>query len=244
LTIGGLFAFMNAFWKLINASNGVISLLPELSKLNGYVDRLTDFEARAAHDEEGDYQHIELENVSVKYNGGEVLKGITLKINENERVLVIGPNGSGKTTLAYIITGFLKPCEGSVRTPDLKRVSALLAPFYFIPGTLKDNVNYEKLSEDNKRLFWKLVEQFGLANKLGEDLSALSEGEKKKCQIIMTLLKDADVYIFDEPLANIDVESKDTVMNTLEHIRGKTLISIMHGDEKFHGLFERIVKMG
>jgi len=74
--------------------------------------------------------------------------------------------------------------------------------------------------------------------------SELSEGEKKKCQIVMTLLKDADIYVFDEPLANIDVESRDVVMRAkFEHTQGKTMISIMHGDEKYRDLFDRVIAL-
>lgn len=245
LTIGGLFGFMSAFWKLIGAANGIIALVPELSKLKGYIERLREFESRAKPDEEGDNQCIELDNVSVRYNGTDILKGFTLKIGDNEKVLIVGPNGSGKTTLAYVMTRFLKPYQGTAKTPTLNRVSALLAPFHFAPGTLKDNVNYDSLSEEKKQLFGDLVDQFGLRDKLDCEVSSdLSEGEKKKSQIVMTLLKDADVYIFDEPLANIDAESKDEIIRRkFEHTKGKTVISIMHGDEKFHSLFERIVRL-
>ena len=89
----------------------------------------------------------------------------------------------------------------------------MLSPFHFAPGNLKDNVNYNELSEERAKLFWELVRGLRLESRVECDASSeLSEGEKKKCQIVMTLLKDADVYVFDEPLANIDVESRDVVM--------------------------------
>lgn len=58
----------------------------------------------------------------------------------------------------------------------------------------------------------------------------------------MTLLKEADLYIFDEPLANVDVESKRTIVERqLERSGGKTLVTILHGDEQYHPPFDRVV---
>jgi ATP-binding cassette subfamily B protein len=191
-------------------------------------------------------EHIELQDVSFAYNGSRVIDGLNLRIRDAERVVIVGPNGSGKTTLAHLITGFLEPSAGAVKLPRLERISAMLAPFYFAPVTLKDNVSYENLSSEKKQLFWDLVRRLGLEEKVDSDVSSgLSEGEKRKSQIVMTLLKDADIYVFDEPLANIDVESKDTVIAVqFDCTKGKTLISIMHGDEKYHAYFDRVVTLG
>jgi len=144
-----------------------------------------------------------------------------------------------------VIAGFLEPSAGVIRTPTLERMSAMLAPFHFAPGSLKDNVGYDSLSREQVGVFDRLVRSLGLESRVDADaLSELSEGEKKKCQVVMTLLKDADVYLVDEPLANIDVDSRDAVMHALlTHTRGKMLIAIMHGDEKYHQLFDRVVAL-
>src|SRR5262249_18871097 len=79
----------------------------------------------------------------------------------------------------------------------------------------------------------------GCMDKSQEELSA---GEKKKVEVAMCLLKEADAYLFDEPLANVDVESKATIIRLiLERARGKTLIVIMHGDAEFHARFDRVL---
>jgi ABC-type bacteriocin/lantibiotic exporter with double-glycine peptidase domain len=246
LTIGGLLGFLSAFWKLIGAANSLIAQLPELAKLDGYIERLAAFERSAHPEDEADFERIELEQVTAGYDGRAVLKDLNLHIGGEEKVLILGPNGSGKSTLAYLMTRFLRPTQGAVRAPRLQRVSALLAPFHFVSGTLKDNVNYAHLDEKQRQFFWTLVEEFGLRDKVDQDPSQeFSEGQKKKAQILMTLLKDADVYIFDEPFANVDSESKEKILKQqLERTKGKILISIMHGEEKFHGLFERIVPLG
>ena len=246
LTIGGLFAFMNAFWKVIHAATGIISQVPELSRLNGSIDRLAEFESAAPAAPRIVAPDVQLESVDFRYDGNRtILGGLSLRITGGERVLIAGPNGSGKTTLAHVIAGFLEPSAGVIRTPTLERMSAMLAPFHFAPGSLRDNVGYEGLSREQADVFDRLVRSLGLESRVDADaLSELSEGEKKKCQVVMTLLKDADIYLVDEPLANIDVDSRDAVMHALlTHTRGKMLIAIMHGDEKYHPLFDRVIAL-
>lgn len=245
LTIGGLFGFMSAFWKLIGAANAIIGQVPELSKLDAYAQRLQDFAARARLAELPDYEHITVDGATAGYQGREVLKDFNLRIGPNEKVLIVGPNGSGKSTLAYLVTGMLAPMRGAVQSPRLRRISALLTPFHFLPGTLKDNVDYEHLNEDTRRLFWALVDDFGLRDKVDDEPNlAYSEGQKKKAQVVMTLLKDADIYIFDEPLANVDSASKGKIVTRqVERAAGRTLIAIVHGDEELYGRFERVVRL-
>jgi ABC-type multidrug transport system ATPase subunit len=223
----------------------MVSQFTELSRLNACIDRLMDFDGSARAQERRASKEIELDNVGFRYGEKNLFDGLNLRIRAGERVLLAGPNGSGKTTLAHLMSGFLEPSEGVVRSPGLGRISAMLTPFYFAPGTLKDNVNYAHLPAAKLSLFWNLVRAFGLEGKVDADLAAeLSEGEKKKCQIIMTLLKDAEIYLFDEPLANIDVAGRDAVIQAqLKYTQGKTLISIMHGDTKYHRFFDRCITL-
>mgnify|MGYP005836343133 CR=1 FL=1 len=117
-------------------------------------------------------------------------------------------------------------------------------PLEFIPGNLKDNVNFENLSENKRKKFMELLEKFNLKEKINMEPYELSEGEKRKFAIIRTILKDAEIYIFDEPLAGIDVESKDEVMRTIfEETKDKTVIIVMHGDDKYNALFDEIINI-
>lgn len=266
LTIGGLFGFLNAFWKVVGAAKGLIGLVPQLAKLDGYIERLIEFErpaeeqaaaleaasleavqdgeARGEATEDEPARVLELDRVTMRFEDRALFEDFDLRVGEDENVLIVGPNGSGKSTLAYLLTGFLEPTEGTVRGPGPERVSALLTPFRFVPGTLKDNVGYDQLDDVAKERFWDLVDDFDLRDQIDQPTSELSAGERKKAQVLMTLLKDADVYIFDEPLANVDTESKDVVVRRqLERTRGKALVAILHGDERFHPLFDKVVPL-
>jgi ABC-type multidrug transport system fused ATPase/permease subunit len=251
MTLGGLFGFMSAFWKLINAGAEIIKQIPEMSRQEGLIQRLRDFESlpdeqpvRGVPVSSG-ANVVELTGVQVTLGSQPILENVELTVENNERVLVIGPNGSGKTTMANLLAQFIEASDGSVNVPSRSRISALLAPFHFVPGTLLDNVNYARLSEDKRRMFAALVDQLDLRERQNTDLaSTLSEGEKRKCQVLMTLLKDADLYIFDEPLTNIDTESKRLILQTImDYTRRKSLIAIMHGDSEYWSLFDRVVEM-
>lgn len=246
LSIGGLFGFMSSFWNTVNAGSSLIAQFSALAKVSGQVDRLLAFEdlpKDAAEEGACEDATVEMETIAVTYGDKTVFEDIDLVITPGERLLILGPNGSGKSTLANLIAGFARCSRGTLRRPKRDRITALLTPFHFIPGTLKENANFSSLSEAKQDVFAELVEAFDLTDRCDIDLSlAFSEGEKKKAQIIMTLLKEADLCLFDEPLANLDTESKSKAMELIQqHTRGKALAMIMHGDDQFHHYFDRVI---
>ncbi|WP_068472184.1 ABC transporter transmembrane domain-containing protein [Saccharicrinis aurantiacus] len=245
LTIGELFAFLSIFWKLISASTSLISKVPELSKLIGYIDRLLEFELMAKDVTKIHSDIISVDRVDFDYNGKVIFNNLDLLIPKEGKVLITGDNGSGKSTLLHLITGFLEPKKGNVYTPNLDKTSALLTPFNFPPGTLKELVGFEQLSNTRRKLFEVLIERFNLKDKISSDTyHDLSEGEKRKVQIVLTLLKDADLYILDEPLSNVDNISKRLILEQiLELTQGKTLIVILHEYDAYTDMFDTIFNL-
>jgi ABC-type multidrug transport system ATPase subunit len=188
-------------------------------------------------------REIDIKSMSFSYNGKIIFEDLNLNIKENESVLIAGPNGRGKSTLAHILSNFLK-ANGSLKLIDQKRISAMLAPLNFVPGTLKDHLSFDTLSLEKKKLGVTILRDFGSDEKLEQDPATFSEGEKRKAYIITSLLKDADGYIFDEPLAAIDVDSKDRVIESIfKYTEGRILVVIMHEEEKFHSRFDKVIKL-
>ncbi|MEO0151965.1 MAG: ABC transporter ATP-binding protein [candidate division WOR-3 bacterium] len=244
LTIGDLFAFTQAFWKFMNGVMEIISYFPVIFSLKGIEKRMKEFEALRKNElKVYSNNEIILNNISFGFDENKILKNFSIKIPLKKKILISGPNGSGKTTLLNIISGFLSP-EGDIKIPPLEKISAMIMPLEFIPGNLKDNVNFENLSENKRKKFMELLEKFNLKEKINMEPYELSEGEKRKFAIIRTILKDAEIYIFDEPLAGIDVESKDEVMRTIfEETKDKTVIIVMHGDDKYNALFDEVINI-
>jgi ATP-binding cassette subfamily B protein len=108
-------------------------------------------------------------------------------------------------------------------------------PISFPPLQVKD------LVEDTS-----LLSQFRLRDPAVLDAFAdeLSAGQQQKLALSLALAREADLYIIDEPLANLDPESKEIAMNLiLERTKEKTLILVMHGSEEYHKLFDRVITM-
>ncbi|MFL5542432.1 MAG: ATP-binding cassette domain-containing protein, partial [Longimicrobiaceae bacterium] len=235
LTVGGLFAFMGAYFRVISAANTLVGQVPAIGRLQGALARLDAFERMGdGRPPAAPHPHLELSRLDFAFAGRPLLRDVALRVGAGERVLVTGPNGSGKSTLAHIIAGFLDG-EGPVqRRPGQDRVSALLLPFGFIPGTVGDNVGYAEMSEQVRARFLSLARLFGVDGRLDRDPCTLSQGEQRKLQVILTLLKDADLYLFDEPLSNVDAASKPVVMEAIFSITaGRGLVIIMHGDDEY-----------
>ena len=245
LTFGGFMGFMNAFWLVIGSVRGIFDQVPQLSRVTGLVERLKEFEEiESKHTNVRYADTVKIEQVSFAYNGKNVLRDCEFQLSKGERVLVIGPNGSGKSTLAHLIAGLFQPSAGATTTFPLSKVSCVIYPHEFIPGTVNDNVSFASSDSEQIKLN-RLVQDFGLSDCLEKDATELSAGQRKKLEVIMSLVKEADMYLLDEPLAGIDVDSKHKIMNEIFRCtHNKMLITIMHGDEQFHPLFDRVINLG
>lgn len=246
MTFGGFMAFMNAFWIAVNGMRSLIQKVPDVSKNNAIIQRMREFESLPENvalpvSVDG---RIVFEKVHFKYSDRKVLSDLSFSIEKNEKVMISGKNGSGKSTIANILCGFLSPSNGDRKTLNLSKISACISPYHFIPDSVKDNLNYDNLDEKQKKYLNTLLNDFDLMTSFEKNPEELSAGQKKKVELIMGLMKDADLYLFDEPLANVDVDSKIKIMEHIfDRAKDKTLIVIMHGDEEFQNRFDKIISL-
>lgn len=249
LSLGGLFGFVSAYWRVVNSFHSMASVVPNLATANAHLERVREMLDGPTRDGEEDRPVAAdgdwgLVNAVAGYGGPPVLNGLSLRWSDGESVLVVGANGCGKSTLAHVLSGFLPTDSGDARLPGLARTSALLPPFGFLPGTLRDNLTHASEDLGGEGYVRRLAADFGLAERLDEDPATFSDGQKKRAQILMTLAKDADCYLLDEPLANVDPESKDQIIEAIfQRSEGRGLIVILHGDERFHSRFDRVVDL-
>ena len=242
MTFGGYMAFMASYWMTINSLRALFSLVPEISRLSGAIERLKEFENSDNEKLTINYSNfVKLDHVYFGFEEKNILNDINFTPSYGDKILIVGANGSGKSTLAHIISGMLAPTSGNLTTFSIKKISAVIYPLEFIPGSVMDNVSFVS-SEAEKAQLNYLLNKFELTDLVNRDATELSAGQRKKVEIMMGLVKQSDVYIFDEPLAGIDVDSKEVVMNEIFNLtKGKTLFVIMHGDESFHDSFDHKV---
>lgn len=246
MTFGGFMAYMNAFWFAVNQVRAVIQKLPEVAKNSALIERMLQFEKLAYNynNNQNIGSKILLENISFKYGEKNVFSELNLEACPGERILIIGRNGSGKSTLANILAGFLSPNKGKIQTLGFENSSVCITPYHFVPGSLRENLKFDTLNDDRRQYLITLLKDFGLVEYLDKNPDALSAGQKKKAEIAMGLIKDAELFVFDEPLANVDVESKSVIMNHIfNRTKDKILVVIMHGDDKFRNQFTKIINL-
>ena len=167
-------------------------------------------------------------SVSKSFGKKLVLSNVSFRLDEGEVVLLRGPNGSGKTTLLRIITGVLKPDSGQIMIlgRDIHEYPSIRSEVSYCPErmgllgdyTLMDNlVFFSKIFNfplDSEKLN-EYLEIFELDEYTNEKISALSMGTRRKVALVRSLLMKAKLYVLDEPLANLDEESKSRLVREI-----------------------------
>jgi lipoprotein-releasing system ATP-binding protein len=195
----------------------------------------------------------------------EVLKGISLKIENGEFVSFVGKSGCGKSTLLYIMSTLDQPTSGTVMIDgmnvhtlpekELHQFRNLKMGFVFqfhhlLPElSALENVLMPaikaKQGETKKEMAQSLLTDFGLASKFHNHPGQLSGGEQQRVAIARALIMEPEYLFADEPTGNLDSVNGNIVMNLLAKInkaRNMTVIYVTH-DEDFANRAARQVQM-
>lgn len=210
---------------------------------------------------------FELHNVHFDYEGIAALQGLSLQIEQGERVALLGANGSGKSTLLRILNALYYPRQGSVHFQgellnqerfnhedfllDFRRRVALVfqnPDVQLFNPTVFDEVAYGPL-----QLKWDREE---LTRRVEETLSVmaithlrerppyrLSGGEKKRVALASVLVLDPEVLLLDEPTATLDPRSQSQLIDLVQQWKGtpKTVITATHQVEIVEYIADRVV---
>lgn len=252
MTFGSVMAFITAVQYAAYSVMQMAMLFPEYGKISAGINRLSLLiekynqpeQTESADENQNKNAPLMLEHISFSYGDKKIIDALDLNLKPGDRLLLEGGNGTGKSTIANIVCGFLNPQGGKTQRPDLKEISACIMPHGFIPGTLAENINYASLAPEEKEYADDILKKFSLDGKLNENPDNLSSGQQKKAEVIMGLMKKADLYIFDEPLANVDEDSKETIMQEIiSRSKNAALITIMHGDDRFRHIFSKEIML-
>ncbi|MDT8862261.1 energy-coupling factor transporter ATPase [Alkalihalobacillus sp. MEB130] len=198
---------------------------------------------------------ISLNGVSYQYEQAKeyALKELTVKIEANEWIAVLGRNGSGKSTFGRLLNGLLLPIEGSVLVSDLstkdeqdvwsirKKVGMVFQnpDHQFVATTVRDDLAFglENLGLDRSTMEERITEYaslIGITHLLEAEPHRLSGGQKQRVAIAGIMAMEPDVIVFDEATSMLDPIGRKEVMDTIAmlHQRGVTIISITHDMEE------------
>lgn len=203
-------------------------------------------------------EEIRFRDVTFAYPGQPpILQKFNLSIKKGQHCLLQGPSGCGKTTAVNLLLGYYETDSGTI-TLDGTPISQLGNPYDTMTvvrqeatlfcDTLRNNLTMYRDIPDE--VLTAILQKVGLEKFAGdldipiaEQGANLSGGEKKRLCLARALLRDTDILLLDEPLANLDEATADKIEDLLLSITGKTVVLVSHqfSEEKL-GAFDQILK--
>lgn len=259
ISIGRFLLYNNSIDNLKDNLVSIFSQLSFLYKNSAMIELIRDFFELEPEDTNEDgivvdkINSIKIEGVSYRYQGKKeyALKEINLEIKPGELTIFMGNNGSGKTTLMKIIMGVYNDYTGNVlinghnlrelnMTHYRSKVSVLFQNYIKYESSIEDNIRYGNVNIAKQS---KYIKNILRRVKLGEYTDQLSQmlgyqfqegtqmsiGQWQKMALGRTLYRDADIYIFDEPNASLDLLTESEILKTIrQETKGKITFIIMH----------------
>ena len=198
---------------------------------------------------------IEVDSINKIYkNEGletNVLKGVSISVDEGDYVSIIGPSGSGKSTLMTILGCLSQATSGTylldgeevgkLRDSELSRIrnekiGFVFQAFHLLPGVSAfDNVMVplvycNKIPADAKERVKQALIRVGLEHRMAHTPGQLSGGEQQRVTIARSLINDPKIILADEPTGNLDSKNGSEIMSVFDHLNagGRTIIIITH----------------
>lgn len=202
---------------------------------------------------------LEVLNISKKFNKVYAVNDVSFKINPGEILGYLGPNGAGKSTTVKILTGLLKPSSGKIlyHNQDLNQnilkyqaklgyvsensdIYLHLSGFEYLQfvGRLRE-IGEEKL----KKKIEELLKLFNFTTGIYNSIYTYSKGMKQKILVIASLLHNPDIYLFDEPLSGLDVNTVLIFKDVLKFLaeKGKIILYCSHMLEIVENICTRVI---
>jgi putative ABC transport system ATP-binding protein len=213
---------------------------------------------------------IEARDLSKWFGEGETrtnaVQNVALEAHFQEMLFIVGPSGSGKTTLLSMLSGILRPNQGTVKIKDqeiwslsadklaemrLNTVGFVFQDFHLFPKlTTVENVAVPLIL---KRRKWDeaikealaALEKVGLAQRAGLSPQKLSGGEQQRVAIARAIVSKPDILVLDEPTASLDGDTGKKIVEFVKRdiLNAQRCIIIVTHDDRISEFADRIVKM-
>ena len=209
---------------------------------------------------------IEIKDIYKSFGELEVLKGVNLSVEKGEIVAIIGKSGAGKTTLLQIIGTLDRPTKGQIiiggtdvfalKDKELaafrnKHIGFIIQFHQLLPEfTALENVCIPAMIAREKENQYKpraekLLQELGLAERMGHKPNELSGGEKQRVAAARALMMSPDIILADEPTGSLDEKNKKELSELLLQLRkeyGQTILLVTH-DKELAGIADRIIEI-
>ena len=193
---------------------------------------------------------IEVKNLQKSFDDLQVLKGVDIKIEKGEKIVVVGPSGSGKSTFLRCLNLLETPTGGEIwfegeqintKKADINRIrqkmGMVFQHFNLFPHlTVLQNITLApttlklQTKEEAEANAMRLLERIGLADKANVYPNMISGGQKQRIAIVRALAMKPDVMLFDEPTSALDPEMVGEVLSLMKELAadGMTMVCVTH----------------
>ena len=180
---------------------------------------------------------LDVEGVSVAYNGHDVVCEVTFQVPHGQRVAVVGPNGAGKSTLFKALVGLLPLRAGKVLIHGLPLGHHIECVAYVpqredvdwrFPLTVADVVmmgrygRLDRLSQpkaEDHDAVRQALERMGIANLAQRSIGELSGGQQQRVFLARALAQEPHILLMDEPFTGVDITTREAVLQVLDQLR-------------------------
>nr|MBP3598902.1 ATP-binding cassette domain-containing protein [Eubacterium sp.] len=176
---------------------------------------------------------LSFNNVTYQISNKCILKDFNYRFDTGVYILQ-GESGIGKTTLLNLSCGYLLPDAGTIERKRNSRISYMFQEdMLFHNLTVRENMNIKCNAVDmNDDVREGKIEQycsnFKISDKMDCLVSSLSGGEKKRVQLAMLAMDDCEIWLLDEPIANLDSENCALIMDYLFSLNSKLILIVSH----------------
>jgi ABC-type Mn2+/Zn2+ transport system ATPase subunit len=180
---------------------------------------------------------LDVDKITVAYNGTPVLSEITFQIPHGARVAVVGPNGAGKSTLFKALVGLLPLRSGKIFIHDLPLGHHLDCVAYVpqreevdwhFPVTVRDVVLMGRFGHQkwlqrsgrvDREVAAKSLNQMGMSEMADNAISELSGGQQQRVFLARALAQEPHIFLMDEPFTGVDATTQEATLALLDHLR-------------------------
>lgn len=254
LTIGSLIAFIQYLNRLYSPSMNIMNSYNKFAKALVSMERVSKYLPGDSPEKSGairtpDFQSITFRNVSFAINDSQILHEVNLRFEKGNIYGIIGPSGSGKSTISSLLCDFIRPTTGEILLDEKVPVSYLSDwqnslgliekenQLFSIP--IFENIRYGSFDASDSEVLkaatdaglMEFVENLpaGFNTSINESATSLSDGQKQRISIARAFLKKANVIIFDEATASLDIKLEQQIISSLrKNHRDAIIIIITH----------------
>jgi ABC-2 type transport system ATP-binding protein len=201
---------------------------------------------------------LEVRNLERRYGDLLAVDNLSLKVKHGEILGILGPNGAGKTTSIRMMCGLLRPTSGEILIDGRKVDAAGSAEVRSKVGICpQENILWNKLTCFEQLVFSakmynvpsktareradQLLAKMGLESKRNKLAGTLSGGMKRRMNVILTIMHDPEIMVFDEPEAGLDPQSRIVLREFIrETSREKTVIVTTHNMDEAERIADRV----